>query len=223
MTTSEKAEEVVNNLYKYRDHYVENFGIEKAIQKVEDSKNKVSLRNLSMVLRQIQVGSGEERRKIIKESVDKAKEAVQLDIQDGLSWLILGNAYLSLFFMDGQTPQYFKLCMSAYTQAEKDTVAKSNPDLYFNRSIAHKYQEDYQLALDGFIMAGQLDPTWQNPAMAEKQLVNFLTNVTELSESKEFHYKSVRVHTPLVLVVNGKKLGLDKQAPSELAVRAVYD
>lgn len=50
------------------------------------SKNKVSLRNLSMVLRQIQVGSGEERRKIIKESVDKAKEAVQLDIQDGLSW-----------------------------------------------------------------------------------------------------------------------------------------
>lgn len=49
------------------------------------SKNKISLRNLSMVLRQIG-GNPSERAKLVEESVDKAKEAVQMDIQDGTSW-----------------------------------------------------------------------------------------------------------------------------------------
>lgn len=38
-----------------------------------------------MVLRQLNV-SGEERAKNIEQSVEKAKEAVQLDIKDGMSW-----------------------------------------------------------------------------------------------------------------------------------------
>ena len=49
------------------------------------SKNKLSLRNLSMVLRQLNVDPGE-RVKTVEESVEKAKEAVQLDISDGMSW-----------------------------------------------------------------------------------------------------------------------------------------
>ena len=38
-----------------------------------------------MVLRQLNV-SAEQRAKNIEESVEKAKEAVQLDIKDGISW-----------------------------------------------------------------------------------------------------------------------------------------
>lgn len=49
------------------------------------SKNKVSLRNLSMVLRQLS-GPPVEKIKLIEESVERAKEAVQLDITDGTSW-----------------------------------------------------------------------------------------------------------------------------------------
>lgn len=49
------------------------------------AKNKISLRNLSMVLRQVG-GSPSDRAKLVEESVEKAKEAVQLDIQDGTSW-----------------------------------------------------------------------------------------------------------------------------------------
>lgn len=49
------------------------------------TKNKVSLRNLSMVLRQLS-GPPFEKIKLIEESVDRAKEAVQLDITDGTSW-----------------------------------------------------------------------------------------------------------------------------------------
>ena len=49
------------------------------------SRNKISLRNLSMVLRQVSA-MPEETTKNIIESVEKAKEAVKLDITDGQSW-----------------------------------------------------------------------------------------------------------------------------------------
>ena len=49
------------------------------------SKNKVALRNLSMVLRQMGKDPAE-KAKLTEESVEKAKEAVQLDISDGTSW-----------------------------------------------------------------------------------------------------------------------------------------
>ena len=49
------------------------------------SKNKVSLRNLSMVLRQLGK-TPEEKADFIQKSVDHAKEAVQMDFKDGTSW-----------------------------------------------------------------------------------------------------------------------------------------
>ncbi|KAK3579170.1 hypothetical protein CHS0354_022707 [Potamilus streckersoni] len=306
------------------------------------SKNKFSLRSLSMVLRQLS-GSPAERAKLTEESVEKAREAVQLDITDGESWLILGNAYLSMFFMVGQNPKFLKQAMSAYSQAEKDTVTKNNADLHFNRAMAYKYQEEYQLALEGFNLAARLDPSWSEPTEQENKLMVFLTNVTELMDAKgkikgkrlqtmvqspresdlgpykggsytshsgktvklerctlsrlktelnaekvvvgrvvcsipsddpvpftfclideeetcvpvnvynlaqgsgvkigdtvavpepylqlvkvnhrdkSFEYQSIRVDTPVVLVVNGRKLGLDKQAPTVLTVSAISD
>jgi len=49
------------------------------------SKHKLALRNLSMVIRQL--GSSDaERRENVEESVTLAKNAVQLDITDGTSW-----------------------------------------------------------------------------------------------------------------------------------------
>jgi len=80
-------------------------------------RNKVSLRNLSMVLRQEQASSAEERTNNIQQGVDYAKEAVSLDTTDGTSWAILGNAYLSSFFTVVQSPTTLRLCMSAYMQA----------------------------------------------------------------------------------------------------------
>ncbi|XP_076109796.1 tetratricopeptide repeat protein 5-like [Mytilus galloprovincialis] len=146
-------------------------------------KNKVSLRNLSMVLKQLS-GSPSDKLKMIEESVEKAKDAVQLDIHDGTSWLVLGNAYLSLFFAAGQNPKSLKQSMSAYLQAEKDSVAKNNPDLHFNRSVAFKYEEDYQAAVEGFSMASKLDPTWTEPGEHEKNLMSYLTNLRDLTEQK---------------------------------------
>jgi len=52
---------------------------------IYQSQDKAALRNLSIVLRQIGK-TPEEKRKLIEESIEKAKTALQLDIKDGTSW-----------------------------------------------------------------------------------------------------------------------------------------
>ncbi|GCC43937.1 hypothetical protein chiPu_0027743, partial [Chiloscyllium punctatum] len=79
-------------------------------------KNKVSLRNLSMVLRQLRT-EGEDYASNVLSSVEQAKMAVQMDLKDGTSWYILGNAYLSLFFVTGQNPRLAQQALTAYAQA----------------------------------------------------------------------------------------------------------
>jgi len=147
------------------------------------SKNKISLRNLSMVLRQQKVNPIE-KAQLIEDSVQRAKEAVQLDIKDGASWSILGNAYLCQFFSKGQNVTILKQCMQAYSQAEKDPVAKGNPDLHYNRAVALKYQEKYEAALEGYQTATQLDPAWEEAKGAEANLVTFLRTVNEMVRTK---------------------------------------
>lgn len=79
--------------------------------------NKVSLRNLSILVRQEQPSSIEQRRVNIQYGLKYAKEAVGLDTTDGISWTILGNAYLSHYFTVQQNPFTLNMCMSAYKQA----------------------------------------------------------------------------------------------------------
>ncbi|XP_071823555.1 tetratricopeptide repeat protein 5-like isoform X2 [Apostichopus japonicus] len=147
------------------------------------SENKVSLRNLSMVLRQLG-GTPEERSKFMQQSVDNIKKAVQLDFNDGTSWFIAGNTYLSLFFASGQSASILKQCLGAYAKAEKDPVAKSNPDLHFNRAAIYRFQEEYHLAIEGYERATALDPLWKEPQEKRKELVNFLWKVSELVRLK---------------------------------------
>ena len=51
-------------------------------------KNRVVLRNLSIVTRQLasKVTERAERNRMIEESIQFAKQAVELDVQDGASW-----------------------------------------------------------------------------------------------------------------------------------------
>ncbi|KAM9092296.1 tetratricopeptide repeat protein 5 isoform 1-T1 [Megaptera novaeangliae] len=129
-------------------------------------KNKVSLQNLSMVLRQLRTDSGDEHSRHVMDSVRQAKLAVQMDILDGRSWYILGNAYLSLYFSTGQNPKISQQALSAYAQA------------------LHKYEENYGEALEGFSRAAALDPAWPEPQQREQQLLDFLNRLTSLLESK---------------------------------------
>lgn len=172
---------------------------------LQHGRNKVSLRNLSMVLRQEQTSSIEQRTKNIQQGVDYAKEAVSLDTTDGISWAILGNSYLSSFFIIAQDPATLRLCMSAYMQAEKDIVARSNPDLYYNKAVALKYQEDYNLAIQSFEHAIVLDPLWETPHKKREELIKYLKNIQN-SINNHGHVKPKRLHK-LIRGLHIKHLG----------------
>lgn len=93
-----------------------------------------------------QESSGKKRSEaasLILKSVDLAKEAVAQNIKDGVSWSVLGNAYLCQFFTVAQDPATLKLCMSAYKQAWMDPVAKGQPDLYYNKGIVSIFGEGF--------------------------------------------------------------------------------
>merc|ERR1712018_949206 len=107
--------------------------------------------------------NSEDKLRNIEAGLTRAREAVQLDTKDGISWSILGNAYLAHFFSVSQNPRTLKQAMSAYKQAEKDIIALNTPELHHNKGIA--------LAFD-----------------------------------------VIRVESPLVLVINGKKASNDFQA-----------
>uniref|UniRef100_A0A667YES6 Tetratricopeptide repeat domain 5 n=2 Tax=Myripristis murdjan TaxID=586833 RepID=A0A667YES6_9TELE len=152
---------------------------------LQQSKNKVSLRNLSMVLRQLPAGDNDTHTKWVLESVDLARQAVQLDVTDGNSWYILGNAYVSLFFTCGQNPQMSQQALNAYAQSEKvDRAASCYPELHFNRSTLFQYEEMFTCALGGYSRAAALDPQWEEPLEREKQLLEYLGKVTELIQNK---------------------------------------
>uniref|UniRef100_A0A1Y1M5P0 Tetratricopeptide repeat protein 5 OB fold domain-containing protein n=1 Tax=Photinus pyralis TaxID=7054 RepID=A0A1Y1M5P0_PHOPY len=146
---------------------------------LNNGKNKVSLRNLSMTSRQKSVANAEEKRKIVEYGLSLAKEAVQLDPNDGLSWIILGNAHLSSFFGLSQSPKTLKLCLNAYIHAEKDIAAKSNPDLHYNKAITLKYQEEFEMALNSFNLASSYEPGWDPPKAQTTQLEKYLEQVTD--------------------------------------------
>lgn len=143
-------------------------------------RNKMSLRNLSMVLRQELAPDRDTQISNIQQGLAYAKQAVELDPQDGQSWTVLGNAHLSDYFLISQNPKTLKLCMKAYKQAEKDLVAKNNPDLHYNKAIALKYEEDYIEALECFSKALALDPTWDYPKSKKELLLKYLQEVTDL-------------------------------------------
>nr|XP_040037410.1 tetratricopeptide repeat protein 5 [Gasterosteus aculeatus aculeatus] len=152
---------------------------------LQQSKNKVSLRNLSMVLRQSPAADSDAHAKQVMESVAMAREAVQLDVMDGTTWYILGNAYVCLFFTCGQKPQLSQQALSAYAQSEKvDRAASSYPELHFNRAKLFQYEEMYGSALAGYSRAAALDPGWEEPLEREKQLLLYLKNITELLQNK---------------------------------------
>lgn len=171
-------------------------------------KNKTSLRNLSMVLRQVPANTHKQKVNNVMQGVEYAKEAVSMDTTDGTSWTILGNAYLSLFFTVTENPATLKLCMSAYAQAEKDVVAKNKPDLYFSKATAFKYQEKYQLALEALDRAILLDPFWELPRNKLEDLLKYLKDMQK-SINCRGRLKPKKLHQ-MVQALDEKHMGFYK-------------
>ena len=107
------------------------------------NRNKVSLRSLSVVLRQLQTANAEEKRKFYYDGLELAKEALQLDTTDSESWLILGNSYLSLTFYSSHNSGCLQKALAAYRQSEKYEPLQKNfnsADLFYNKASVYKTQ-----------------------------------------------------------------------------------
>jgi hypothetical protein len=76
------------------------------------------------------------------------------------------------------SPKTLTLAPACRVAQEKGGEPSSLPDLHFNRAVVYAYLGEYQHALEGFSMAGQLDPSL--PWMAEVESI--LTTVLKLSE-----------------------------------------
>ncbi|XP_075734252.1 tetratricopeptide repeat protein 5 isoform X3 [Rhipicephalus microplus] len=147
------------------------------------TKDKVSLRNMSMVLRQ--VGETEEERfNNVCESVAKAKEALELDITDGRNWSILGNAYITLFFSGTQNKKSLQQALAAYSKALEDPRMHCSSELYHNHAVALQYDEDYQGALEQLEHACSLEPHWAQPREKAQNLMAYLQRLTDAVSHK---------------------------------------
>ena len=142
----------------------------------ERSANATSLRSLSQLARATAAPSG--GGEPFERSVALAKEALRLDLGDGESWYVLGNAHVARYFHRGPTGRKTSDLTSAakaYAAAEaKYAVANAtttdvdvegvrgswgNPDLFLNRGNLRRYLEDYDGAIADLERAEAMDPT----------------------------------------------------------------
>ncbi|NXF13166.1 TTC5 protein, partial [Smithornis capensis] len=94
---------------------------------------------------------------------------------------VLGNAHVSLFFAEGQSPSSARRALAAYAQAERvDPESANNPDLHLNRATLLQYLERFQGALEGLSRAAMLAPGWEEPRKRHAHLMDFLSRLCTL-------------------------------------------
>ncbi|KYQ91140.1 hypothetical protein DLAC_08049 [Tieghemostelium lacteum] len=150
------------------------------------NNNKESLKKLSIVLRQLPEVSLESRIANIQESLVKAKEVLKFDLKDSESWYLLGNAYLNQFFLDidkyaTDIDSALKAyqCSLQYGGSATGEILE-NQDLYCNRATIYMYKEDYQLALEGYEKASQLEEQWKEPLDKINKIIYILSSIKEI-------------------------------------------
>ncbi|VVC27266.1 Hypothetical protein CINCED_3A019882 [Cinara cedri] len=153
------------------------------ITSLKYGKSKQLLRNLAIIMREVQLLTSENVKECLEAGIEYAKEAVQIDYTDGKSWAILGNAYLSLFCIEQEINPLSKSIIS-YGKALKDTKTAKNPYLHFNRGVAFKYAEMYTEAMISFEKSLQLDPAWDVAKKTLNDLVKYLTTAQTLFQRK---------------------------------------
>ena len=118
-----------------------------------------------MLKRQLAKGEAqEENEALVRQSVEDARRAVSLDIADFKSWYVLGNAFLTSYFVaSAPSLSILQQALKAYQNAEKNMPGGGYSDLHFNRGIVCQYLDRYQEALESFRAAKDLDATLSEP------------------------------------------------------------
>ncbi|CAG2169111.1 unnamed protein product, partial [Oppiella nova] len=147
--------------------------------------NKTSLRNASIILRQLGTTAQEKSSNLLK-SVERAKQALECDVCDGISWYILGNAYLTLFFRSHtkRDESVLKACKVAYLKAYNHPLARNQTDFLFNYATVCHYEHHFQRALDCLQRAVILDPEWEEPLAKQNALIAYLKDICDVIDKK---------------------------------------
>ena len=148
-----------------------------------DINNKESLRNLSIIFRQLHPPNSSEYSEDLKMSLKYAQLAVNCDKDDGMSWVILGNTILSQHFQSTESsPFLLNKCLVCYRIAENDLLARKNPDFYNNLGTVYICLDNYSAAIHSYSEASKLDKHSDN---GQKKLSSLLQTFESIHKAIE--------------------------------------
>lgn len=178
------------------------------------AQNKVYHRNMSMLMRSLPWKTTTEREENVEKGLEYARKALQLDMSDGHSWLVLGNAYLASFFTVDSKMESLRHCKAAYNKAANDPLAVVLPELHFSRFHVQWYEEDYAGALGSLQRAYELEPTWTECKTKFDECYKFLTKLSQMVKNKG-HLNQRRLNV-LTTDINTTQLGPYEKAGTNL-------
>lgn len=152
------------------------------LESINQMKNKEALLELSILMRQIHV-QGQSPTASVEESINLAKQAITLDINDHKAWYILGNAWCTRFFSTSYDTMDLQKALSCYRRSEQ-LGGTRNPDLYMNRGNVLRYLQGYNGAITAFNNALSLDPSMVVANTAIIHIQTFQTTVNEVVSTK---------------------------------------
>ncbi|XP_014246236.1 tetratricopeptide repeat protein 5-like isoform X2 [Cimex lectularius] len=172
--------------------------------------NPVSLRMLALVeLKCVESMAGltpTDRRRALTRSIIYAQHAVLSKFDDGKSWMILGNTYLTSHFSGNPSPNYPKYALACYLRTERSLIPFVTPELYFNKYIALTYLEHFYDGICALNEAKQLNPGWMVPKLRRKHLKKYLQVLTDYS--LYYGYLSTKKISQMKKVIRDKGLTL---------------
>ncbi|XP_073999115.1 tetratricopeptide repeat protein 5-like isoform X1 [Rhodnius prolixus] len=149
------------------------FCLEKSLKLV---RSKEALRNMSAVCRELAAKYRGREKIYLQTGLNLAKEAVAMDVKDGSSWAVLGNAYLTGHLKLQEGLKSAKLALSAYKQAVSNGHTL-NPELFYYQGYVNAFCENYKEALKSLDNAIALDGDNVPASELKENLLTFLNNI----------------------------------------------
>ncbi|KAJ3117560.1 Tetratricopeptide repeat protein 5 [Phlyctochytrium bullatum] len=132
---------------------------------------------------------------LLEKSIALCKEALALDVSDGLSWFGIGSSYLKQFFSVSFDPKDLNKALAAYNKAAACPNMEHHPDLYRNRAQIYVYQQQYTNALNDFERSAILDPLESGPDSLS-QMRTSLGLVFSFSSAISKHSAQAKARSP---------------------------
>ncbi|XP_073999114.1 tetratricopeptide repeat protein 5-like [Rhodnius prolixus] len=155
------------------DYEKARFCLEKSLRL---ERSKKALRHMSAVCRKLATKYPDREPIYLQTGLNLAKEAVSMDVKDGSSWAVLGNAYLTAHLKLKDDMKGAKLALSAYKQAVSNGNTL-NPELFYYQGYIYTFCENYEEALTSLDNAIALDGDNVQAIELKEKVLNFLNNI----------------------------------------------